>query len=300
MSKTPRKKQKVYGLFSLTAAIYTTGVIVFSVWSYFQQRCNLREAVDHSLINATHATEQILGRIFIECAVEANEVYGLGSASNQQNLDRFASNCHFECLGVIGYKKSATWKLIAGGGSMSGQNTLKKSLAILEPLDPSLSTTIRQLAKSGKETIRLQTLMAGENKELRVAIRYHSIGTDRGYALLVAQSTHDVKRLTRALAIRTAAIALFLHIMVFPLILLYSRTQKKAREETLVLNTRLQQDVARQKERETELKDAMHDLERFNTVAVGRETRVIELKAEINTLLEQMKRQKRYNIDQTE
>lgn len=298
MSKVPRKKQNGYGLFILAAAIYTAGVIAFSIWSFFLQRSNLLEQVDQSLINATHATEQILGSVFIECAVEAETVYKLGYAANQQHLDRFAGDCQFERLGAIGLKKGTTWKLIAG--SKYDRTVFGDPSLFLNLSGSILSSSIQKLARSENETVWIQTMTTGENEERRIAVRYHSLGTEKGYALLVARSTHDVKQLIHALAIRTAAIALFLHVMACPLILLYSRTQKKAAQKAAGLNIRLQQDFAKQKEREAELEDAIHDLERFNNVTVGREGRIIELKAEVNTLLKQMERPNRYSTDHIE
>lgn len=296
MIQPQKTTRKGYGLFIFSAVIYTVGVLSFSTWSFFQQRTNLIAQVDQSLINATHATEQILGHVFIECAVEAHGVYDLNVASNKKNLDHFASDCRFERLGAIGYKKGETWTLTAG--SENGQPSAGG--LFLDLIGPSLSTTIQLLGASKDENIHIQTLTTSGNEELRVAIRYHSLGVDSGYALLVTRDTHDVKQLIHALAIRAVSIAAFLHVMAFPLILFYSRTRLQAGNEAAKLNIQLQQDFSKQKERETQLKDAIQDLERFNTLAVGREGRVIELKAEVNTLLEQMKRKKRYNVDHPE
>jgi hypothetical protein len=40
----------------------------------------------------------------------------------------------------------------------------------------------------------------------------------------------------------------------------------------------------------------MEDLERFNRLTMGREHRMIQLKREINTLLEEMGREKKYRV----
>ena len=296
MSLAPKTTRKGYGLFIFAAAIYTVGVLSFSTWSFFQQRTNLIDQIDQSLINATHATEQILGHVLIECAVEAHGVYDLDVASNKKNLDHFASDCRFEHLGAIGYKKGETWALIAK--SESGQSPAGG--LFFDLIGPSLSEIVQLLDTSKGENIHIQTLTTPENEELRVAIRYHSLGSDSGYALLVARNTHDVKQLIHSLAIRTAAIAAFLYAMAFPLILFYSRTRLQSGKEAAKLNIQLQQDFIKQKDREAQLEDAIQDLERFNTVTVGREGRIIELKAEVNTLLEQMKRKKRYNVDHPE
>jgi septal ring factor EnvC (AmiA/AmiB activator) len=79
------------------------------------------------------------------------------------------------------------------------------------------------------------------------------------------------------------------------LITLYHRAQSKASQQMEELNSQLQNDCQKLKVRETELKEAIRDLERFNTVSVGRENRIIELKNEVNALLEEMNRTQRYN-----
>ena len=156
------------------------------------------------------------------------------------------------------------------------------------------------LASSGNVSIRMQTLELGEYGELRVAIRYHPISADTGYAIVVARSTHDLNQLIYKLAMRAVGIGIFLYAMAFPLIALYHYIQTRSSQETADLNILLQQDFRKLKERKAKLEDAIHDLERFNAVAIGRESRIIELKAEVNTLLEMMKERKRYNVDYTE
>jgi len=292
MSK-PIGKRKRYGPFVLAAAIYTTGVVAFSAWSYFQQRTNLLTQVDQALLNATHATEQILGGIFIECAVETETVYELGYASNREKLNRFAGDCQLDIVGAIGHKSTKIWPLIAGG-------RFTENIHAQELLQSKVSSLVRKLAASKGKQIEMQTVQIEGGEELRLAIRYHASSADTGYALMVARSTSDVNHLIHALAMRTMATGIFLYAMALPLILLYNRTQTKAARIMAELNAQLQQDVTQQKAREAELEDAIHDLERFNAVAIGREHRIIDLKAEVNTLLEQMKRKKRYNIDPVE
>lgn len=102
-------------------------------------------------------------------------------------------------------------------------------------------------------------------------------------------------------AIRTIAGGFFLLAAAFfPMLSLYRHAQAMAARATARHNRKLQQDMERQKQREAQLKDAMRDLERFNAMAVGRENRIIELKGEVNTLLEQMNQKKRYNIDKVD
>ncbi len=295
MSVPPVTKRKYYVPFVLAAVIYTAGVVAFSFWSYRQQRNHLLAEDDQALINATHATEQILGSLFIACAVETETPYKIGYAENQANLNRFANDCQFDLLGALGHKGSKIWTLIAGGKPNKIHSPDASGLHDL--LHTNLSATVKALSDSEDRPVQMQTLEIGEYGQLRIAIRYHTIGAGTGYAVLVAHSTRDMAQHMDALVLRTVAIALFLHIMAFPLIVLFNRAHAKTTKETEAHNIELQQDVIRQKTREAELEDAILDLERFNAVALGRENRIIELKGEVNTLLEQGNRQKRYTVD---
>jgi hypothetical protein len=291
-------KPQAYGLFALAAAIYATGVVTFSAWSYFQHRSIAFAQIDQVLINATHATEQILGSIFIECAVETETFHEFGYAANQAELSRFSKACYLDAAGAAARKGTNVWSIITG--PEYGENIPADDIHFKDPLNPSLSSIVQQLAHSKTEHIRVQNILHEKHGRLRIAIRYHAISDDAGYALVAAQNIDYVDDLMRDQIIHKVSIGLFLLIMAFPLIALYNRAQTTASRKMEELNTQLKQDFIKLKERETELEDAIRDLERFNAVAVGRESRIIDLKGEVNTLLEQMKRQKRYNIDRVE
>lgn len=298
MKEIKNRKRKGFGLFAMAAALYTMGIISFCIWSYFQQRNNLLEKVDQSLINATYATEQILGEIFITCAVETEAPYTLGYITNQKNLNRFADDCNFNLIGAIGHKDEIQWELICGG---NGHEARRSDITYFQDsLRTELFHIVEQLSHSEHEAFRIYITQTDANKELRIAIRYHHLSSSTGYAILVARNTQDINRLITILAWRAVGMGIFLYAMAFPLILLYHYAQARSSQETSKLNTLLQQDYTQLKEREAELEDAIHDLERFNAVSIGREGRIIELKAEVNTLLEQMKQTKRYNVDHVE
>jgi PAS domain S-box-containing protein len=55
-------------------------------------------------------------------------------------------------------------------------------------------------------------------------------------------------------------------------------------------------DITKRKKMEAELKQKMNDMERFHNLVVGRELRMIELKKEINDLLQQAGQEKKYKI----
>lgn len=109
---------------------------------------------------------------------------------------------------------------------------------------------------------------------------------------------HDAASLRRQLSSQAGWAAcsevLFLILMAFPLIALYKRAGTRSSLQEKSLNSHLQQDNDQLKEHEKQLEHAIQDLERFNTLATGRELRIIELKREVNGLLEEMNRPKRY------
>ena len=56
------------------------------------------------------------------------------------------------------------------------------------------------------------------------------------------------------------------------------------------------QDITKRKRAEEELKRNVAEMERFNKMAIGRELKMIQLKEEINELLENLNQDKRYKI----
>lgn len=60
------------------------------------------------------------------------------------------------------------------------------------------------------------------------------------------------------------------------------------------LNVELQKEISNRKRAEKELKKTMNQLERFNKIAVNRELRMVELKKEINKLLEKAGEPEKY------
>lgn len=293
--KTPHSSHRFSGSFILAALIYTAGVLVFSVGSFLQQRAYVLEQIDLSLLNATHATEQILGHTFLAQATQTGESYALGYAANEEALNRFSRNGQFDLVGAIAHQGPQTWRLIVGGARPG--KCLQESCKIV--LNSAGANALHVLSDPAAEQTFVQSVQTQMHGELRVVIRYQTTGPARGYALVVARDTTQANRFVRTLAIQATATGLFLLLMAFPLIFLYNRSQRKSAQKLTTLNAQLKFDFSKQKEREAELEEAIHDLERFNALSVGREMRMIELKVEINTLLEEMHRTQKYKIDST-
>lgn len=86
----------------------------------------------------------------------------------------------------------------------------------------------------------------------------------------------------------------FLMAMLVPIIALYHNARAHSLQQEEELNAKLKYDNGTLKTREKELEEAIEDLERFNAVSTGRELRIIELKSEVNALLEKLNLPKRY------
>ncbi len=69
------------------------------------------------------------------------------------------------------------------------------------------------------------------------------------------------------------------------------------KDETLRGFVKIMRDLTERKRTQEELKQQVDELKRFNDVAVGRETRMIELKKEINELCARLKEQPRYKLE---
>jgi hypothetical protein len=88
----------------------------------------------------------------------------------------------------------------------------------------------------------------------------------------------------------------FLLTMGITLIMLYHRARRKCTCQQRALSAKLKSDFAKLKKQKTQLEDAIRDLERFNALATGREERMLELKNEVNALLQEFGRTKRYHL----
>ncbi|MCX6156266.1 MAG: PAS domain S-box protein [Candidatus Kapabacteria bacterium] len=58
------------------------------------------------------------------------------------------------------------------------------------------------------------------------------------------------------------------------------------------------EDITDRKKKEEETKNRANELEKFYKLSLGREMRTIELKKQINGLLKQMGKPKKYNVDE--
>jgi hypothetical protein len=273
--------------------LYTAGVIGFSLWSYSQQRAGILAQADLLIIHSTHAVDQILRDTFTGCLISAEAPDPARWADLQKNLNRFADDCRFDLVGAVGFRDGKPCHAVYGGRRES-------TISAAERLTSNPHEFFNLRTDSLDGSVHMDTVESDAYGPIRMAVSYRAV-TDRvGYAIQICNSARSVHESLSALAIRTAAIAVFLCAMAVPLIMFYNLAQARSARRTAELNARLQEDYIKLKEREGELQDAIRDLERFNAVAIGREGRIIELKAEVNALLGQMQQDKRYQVDHME
>jgi hypothetical protein len=288
MKRSNSTKRKL-GAFASAAVFYAAGVTAFSGWSYVAHRTALLENVDVVLKNGACATREILG---IPGTVQLDSLESIERSpgvSRSDQLSRHARNGEFKLIGSLARIENDTHSLIVDQRAVVHSSEVADTLAALA----------FDLAGSVDQGMAMLTLNDKTYGMLRVAMIYEGVANGPGMAYFVAKDMDAINGRLKALTIEKAATGLFLLVMAIPLIALYSRMQSRVTHELSSLNARLQQDVEVQRQRESELKEAMHDLERFTAVSAGRETRIIELKAEVNELLGRLKFDKRYNMDKT-
>jgi hypothetical protein len=295
---TPGKTtiQARYGSFAFAATAYIAGVFLFSLWSYTAHRNTLRTHTDKSLIDAAFSLKETMAKDYVRALADGNTDTPSKFDRKQQSLIRIARHGKFNVLGVISIKDGTSTKLISASSGAASEYA--SELHSDNPIPKDVEDKLFRLAAAGHNDADLWTAdHILTQTTLRYSVLYEAYNANHGVAYLVAQESEVMEQELAEQALRLSAVGLGMLFLAIPLIILFSRTQKKTTAELAAMNVRLQHDVELHKSREVELKDAIKDLGRFNDVSSGRESRIIELKAEVNELLDQLKREKRYNID---
>lgn len=290
-----REKKKsslkpTFGSFILAVAAYITGVLLFSFWAYFSHQNTRIDQMDETLLDATFSVQELLGTDGLATLLNGSAtVYG-----KQQRLTRLARYGTFSSVAIISIDDKKITPLIVGLNSSPAPTAVHTNRY---PIPPDVEMALLRLATAGTDDVNLFTSTHPEEEEIRYAIRFKAEQKGCGIAFLVAQERTMLKEELADQAWLLFAAGLGMLFLATPLISLFNRTRKTAEAELSSMNISLHHDIDQQQSREEELKDAISDLERFNAVSAGRESRIIELKAEVNELLQQLKREKRYNID---
>lgn len=297
MSNQPVKRR--LGRFALAAAIYAAGVVAFTSWTYYAHRATLLDHFDTSLKNATFAAREIVGDDYAESLMLVGSTNSAAYATCQKQLGRFAHNCGVSAVGAAARKGGQAFSLVAGSG---GDGAIPEAdIELGDPLPGAMANMVLDMATaSDTHGVAFVTTDHPGYGVLRVAAFFRGKPDGTGLAFIGAKEMGSLHSMLKRQALNEIASGALLLLLAIPLVVLYNSAQRRASQELAKLNKRLEQDVEDQKAHAEELNDAIHDLERFNAVTAGRETRIIELKGEVNDLLGQLNRNKRYNIDKTD
>jgi len=254
--------------------------------------------MDETLLDAAFSMQEMLDTDVIETLSTGSATNSATVSLKQRSLTRLARHGKFSSIETVAIHAGKITPLVMGlnPNRVPAANVPPPRL----PLPPDIKTALLRLAAAGNDDTDLVTAADPTGEDIRYAIRFKAEKKERGIAFLVAQECSIINRELADQALRLFAAGLGMLFLAVPLISLFSRTKKKAAEELFSMNVRLQHDVDLQQFREEELKDAIRDLERFNAVSSGRETRIIELKAEVNELLQKLNCETRYNIDKND
>ncbi len=281
-----------YGTFAFAAGVYVAGVLLVSIWSYASHRSELLSSVDQSLLNAAFSNREVNRQTVLECMKTHNGEEQNCEPKLEKSLQRLARHGRFSGIGAA---------LIHDGHTDLVLARPLQQPAELDLAQPDLQNRLKQAlldrSYEGDDDALIFTLKSRTSGYIRVGAIIDTEQPGEGSAYVaVLHSSIIQKELTNQM-LRFAAVGLTVLVLAIPLILLYSRAQKDMSRSLSYANEQLQRDNAEQKTREKELKEAIGELERFSAVTTGRELRIIELKSEVNTLLEELNRAKRYNID---
>lgn len=274
LRKYPRKT-----LF-LAVVFYITGVITLISWTYVRQHREHALLQKAELTGTTVALYELLKDDAQKLLVDGTEMTSL-LAERRSQLDHIAKEGKLALLGMV-------------QSDHANRHILVQSSTTSDPIDLSLLITMaNQLtADTPPQTATLNHPQLGSLHIGFVRSREPDV---LYFSALDASHCHPPAEILFAILTASLLIALAL-----PLAIISRSTERQLKLETVALNDRLKQDVKLQKSREKELKDAISDLERFNMVSSGRESRIIELKQEVNELLQKQEEEKRYNIEPTD
>jgi hypothetical protein len=289
------KSRRPYGKLLLAGLFYMVGIAAFSLWSYRAQRGLTIGHMNQSLIIAAHATGQILGSEFLDETADLRQPDPESFNRRQQRLNGFARESGLVVLEAIAHKQARNYALICGEGAATcaADSSVKPG----DPVPREVDAAITKAMRSESPAVTFSTMTLEPFGRVQVALMYEKKEGDEAIVFLVARNLDAIEKKLRNQALQQTVAALLLFLMAVPLAVLYNRMEKRSAKKLTDLNKRLQHDLELLEKRENELKDAVQDLERFGAATAGREGRILELKAEINRLLIELKREPRFHAD---
>jgi|GEM_PF-6097144 len=287
-----KEKRQPQTAFVVAILIYALGIFLFSSWSYRRQAAFLQTRFDDNVANATYACREIIGTGRARQHIHNGETNAPVYLQHQERFDRFSEKSGLELLAVATSSPSNAYYLIA---SEPGKSI--KTIQYGMPLPDYLIKIMGDPGDTNAAPGGSASVAYCDQGNRRMALLRIQDDTEPDFLFVAAANYAALDSHLSRLAAKKTMEATFLLLMAIPLILFHNKTQHQVRQQLETLNEQLKKEIQNQADREDELRDAIVDLERFNALSVGRESRIIELKGEINELLEKLGEKKRYNID---
>jgi len=265
----------------LAAVLYIAGVGLFSTWSYRMHRNKLRNHCDNAQITSAHAVREILGNNADDCIAILSNTNSQTYANRKEQLNRYACQANLAAIVAIAEHNGTTHILSTG-----------TTHSLISP-----SSLLDERKEKTAQGLILKSITHPDTGHIRIAATQESGTNNSSLICAIAFEQKSTETELMHIAMEKILSGLVLLALAVLVVMLGKSAEHQISSEAVELNVRLKQDAELQKQHEKELKEAIQDLKRFNTAAVGRESRIIELKTEINNLLEEQNREKRYSVE---
>lgn len=289
--------QKHYKSFRHTVAFCVIGLLAISAISYYVANQMLLKNRDHALENAVFAIQEIIVDDHAAARVLSGSTNAPAYLSYKEKLSRFLSQSReISIAGVALYKSGNEVIFLAAETNAPGYMLAENLRAALEALPAEEQQQPRKEPASGTQPgiFHLDFSTAGK---MHAAVSFVHMESGNTLIYYAGQPAEAFQSRQYAYLLLESAHALFSIIAIVLSIVFYTEATKAKHEGLNARNKELQEELHLLQAKEKKLRDIIRDNERFNTLTLRREERVIQLKAEVNQLLAQMQREKRYNVD---
>lgn len=286
-----------YKPFRLTVALCAAGILTISGLSCYIENQTLHKNAEHALEDAVFAIQEIV--IDDDAAVRV-----LSGATNapaylfyKEKLTRFLSQSRkISFAGMIMQTSSGDTGFLAAGPNAPDHKIGEHIRAALLSLPEAEEQ--KNLGDPDGNTYTVT-----HHLHLPDAGSFHAATsltrTEAGDVLVyyAGQELDSLRSQQFAILSIEGIKGIFCIIAVFLSVFIYSAGTKETLYELNIRNRQLEEDLQLMKNTEKKLREVIRDNERFNSLTLGREERIIQLKSEVNQLLSQMQREKRYNVN---
>jgi hypothetical protein len=286
-----------YKSFRLTVAICLIGVLTISALSYYIENQTLHKNMDRALEDAVFAVQEIV--------IDDNAAVRVLSGSTNapaylfylEKLGRFLSRSRDVSFAGIATQKSSGETFFLSSGMDSSNHELPENIRSAVLSLPEAQQEEPQGGPEGNSHAVIRHLYLPDTGKIHVVASF--VRTETGSTLIyyAGQQLDSLVSQQYAHLLLEGAKALFSIIAIILSIVLYTAATKETLHGLNARNKKLEEDLQLLQGTEKKLREVIRDNERFNALTFGREERIIRLKSEVNQLLAQMQREKRYNVD---